>query len=109
MLSVLSEYSPNYEGSSDSTSHDKSAAVYASTSSPDTEMGKRSCPPCTPHCECMLCSAVGEETGKLMGDEGSFSLLPMDTAVLTQHNGPVGGYSPPSDGEGMGQMTSDEE
>lgn len=55
--------------------------------------------------------AVGEEMGKMMmGEEGSFSLAPLDTAGLIQHsNGPVGGYSPPSDVEGIGQVTSDEE
>lgn len=43
-------------------------------------------------------------------EEGNFSLVPMETAALQQHsNGPMGSYSPPSDGEGIGQITSDEE
>lgn len=56
-------------------------------------------------------SAVGEEGAKLitMPDE-TFSLVSMDTTSLGHHsNGPIGGYSPPSDGEGIGQVTSDEE
>lgn len=45
-----------------------------------------------------------------MAEEGNFSLVPMDTAMLIQRsNGPMGSYSPPSEGEGVGQVTSDEE
>lgn len=59
---------------------------------------------------CNVCAAIGEEVGKLIAEEGNFSLMPMDTAVLTQHsNGPMGSYSPPSEGEGVSHMTSDEE
>lgn len=40
-----------------------------------------------------------------MAEAGNYTLVP-----IGQHsNGPLGGYSPPSDGEAVGQMTSDEE
>ena len=44
-----------------------------------------------------------------MSEEG-YSMVAMDTMPASQEsNGPTGGYSPPSDGEGAGQITSDEE
>ena len=58
-------------------------------------------------------TAVGEEVTKLMGmgmSEEGYSMVAMDTMPAGQEsNGPTGGYSPPSDGEGVGQITSDEE
>lgn len=55
--------------------------------------------------------AVGEEGTKLMGmSEEGYSAVAMDTIPASQVcNGPSGGYSPPSDGEAVGQITSDEE
>ncbi len=44
-----------------------------------------------------------------MSEEG-YCMVAMDTIPAGQEtNGPIGGYSPPSDGEGIGQITSDEE
>lgn len=57
--------------------------------------------------------AVGEEVTKLIGmsEEGGYSLIPMDTVPKSAAlgNGPIGEYSPPSVGEGVGQITSDDE
>ncbi len=43
-----------------------------------------------------------------MSEEGNSSFVPMETMMLGDHAN--GSYSPPSDGEGVGQpLTSDEE
>lgn len=93
----------------DSTPQDKSTP-YNITNSPDTEMGKLRTQwmHAASYSLCAL-AAVGEEVSKMVSEDGTFSLVAMDTSMAQHSNGPVGGYSPPSDGEGVGQMTSDEE
>lgn len=55
-----------------------------------------------------LITAVGDEVTKLIGLSEDYSLVPMETMSQTHSNGPIS-QSPPSDEEGAGHLTSEEE